>query len=206
MKKIFLFLFILGLSSCSNLKYKSDLGSFMNSAQANSPEYLVFINEVTCKDMEGNVGLCAKRVKSNENVTFRFSKRPYSYRLDIECTGSVNGNLSIDVLAEKEFSHVIKADQFSDLISFSCIGEISPKDRSEKVSALFHSRIIVYDKNYRPREKIYLFGESVVFGENAKYSSINDDQFFKKKTIVKAKGYRRSYSESDSMRYNYDGY
>lgn len=187
------------------MKYSSDFG-FLNSAQANSPEYLVKINGKFCKDIDGEIGLCAKRVKSNEKISFILDKRPYSYRLNVECSSAVNFKLNVDVLENSAFEFSIDPSQFSESKSFTCIGEVFPQDRKEEVSAFWHSRFIVFDKNYQAREMIYSFDGALILGQNAKYSLLNEEKQVKHKATVKANGIFKAYSESDAMRFNYHGY
>lgn len=207
MKTSFIIFFILILLACAceSLKYKSDLG-FLNSAQANSPEYLVKINGSYCKDMDGHIGLCAKRIKSNEKIIFVLDKRPYSYRLNVNCSSLVDFKLSVDVLENSPFEFEISPDKFPEIKSFTCIGEVFPQDRKEEVSAFWHTRFIVYDKKYQARESIYVQDDLVVLGQHAKHSVLNDDKFISKKATYNFKGVKRAFSESELMRMNYYGY
>lgn len=200
-----LFFILLTACSCQPLKYKADLG-FLNSAQANSPEYLVKINGKFCKDLDGEMGLCAKRIKSNEKISFILDKRAYSYRLNVSCSSLVNFKLSVDVLENANFEFSIEPEAFQEAKSFTCIGEVFPQDRSESVSAFWHSRFIVVDKLYQGREEIYSQDGALILGSNAKYTLLNEDKIIKKKTAIKADGISKAYSESETMRFNYYGY
>lgn len=202
----FLLLFILLTAcSCQPIKYQADLG-FLNSAQANSPEYLVKINGKYCKDMDGQIGLCAKRIKSNEKIRFIMDKRAYSYRLNVGCSSLVDFNLSVDVLENAVFEFSIDPEAFKEAKSFTCIGEIFPQDRKEEISAFWHTRFVVVDENYQGRESIYSQDGILVLGQNAKYSLLNEDKIIKKKASVKSDGVEKAYSESETMRFNYYGY
>lgn len=206
MKIIFLvFVLLISACACKGIRYSSDLG-FLNSAQANSPEYLVKINGSFCKDMDGSIGLCAKRIKSESEISFKLDPRPYSYRLNVSCTSSVNFNLSVDVEKNQSFSFKIPPEAFNGLLSFTCIGEVFPNDREESVSAFWHSRFVVFDKNYQAREQIYTRGEYLILGQNAKYSLINEEIQVKNKAVYKIEEPTKAYSESQLMRFNYWGY
>jgi hypothetical protein len=197
--------FLLSLFACQSLKYKSDIG-FLNSAQANSPEYLVKINGKFCKDIDGMIGLCAKRIKSNEKITFVLDKRPYSYRVNVECSSLVDFSLSIDVLANSSFEFEITPDKFPEAKTFTCIGEVFPQDREEEVSAFWHTRFVVYDKSYQARESINVQGDQLVLGQHAKYTLLNEEKNISKKTSYNFKDVKRAWSESEIMRMNFYGY
>lgn len=202
---VFLFAILIAISCQHLLPYKPDTG-FLNSAQANSPEYLVRINGVYCKDMDGSIGLCAKRVRSDEKISFHLDSRPYAYRLNVTCSSNVGFNLSIDILQNASFDFDIDAGKFSNSKSFTCVGEVFPQDREESVSAFWHARFVVYDKDYQAREAIYSDGKNVILGQYAKYSVINDDIKLKNTSVYKFKDIKRAFSESEMMRFNYYGY
>lgn len=202
---VILILSLLSLVACSPLEYKDDIG-FLNSAQANSMEYLAKINGKVCKDVDGQVGLCAKRISNAENAIFTFDARPYSYRLNVKCTKELNFELSVDVLENKAFTFTIPKGNYSELLSFTCIGEVFPEDRDGQVSASFQVRFIVYDSQYRMREQIYFEGSNIVLGQHAKYALV-DGKAHSKKTYLKLKKKPvMAYSESKMMRFNYYGY
>jgi hypothetical protein len=200
-----LILILVTACSCKPIKYTSDFG-FLPSAQANSPEFLVKINGKYCKDMDGRIGLCAKRVRSNEKIILVLDARPYSYRLNVNCSSLVDFNLSVDVAQNAAFSFEIHPDSFQEVKSFTCIGEVFPQDRPQEVSAFWHSRFVVFDKEYQERESIYSDGEHLVLGQNARFSLLNEEKAVSKKTRVKAAGINKAYSESETMRFNYWGY
>jgi hypothetical protein len=206
MKLLFLlFVTFFTITSCQSMKYASDLG-FLNSAQANSPEFLVKINGKFCKDVDGQIGLCAKRVKSNEKISFILDKRPYSYRLNVECSASINFKLNVDVIEDTVYEFSISPESFQEQQSFTCVGEVFPQDRPQEVSAFWHTRFVVFDKNYQARESIYSANGQLILGQNAKYSLLNEEKPISKKTAVKAAGIEKAYSESETMRFNYYGY
>lgn len=205
MKYLIIFIVLAVLAACSPLAYKDDVG-FLNSAQANSMEYLAKVNGKACKDLDGLVGLCAKRISNAEDINFSFDARPYSYRLNVKCTKELQFELSVDVLENKAFTFKIPKEKFSDLLSFTCIGEVFPDDREGQVSASFQVRFIVFDSQYRAREQIYFEGSNIVLGEHSKYAQV-DGKSYKEKTFVKLKTKpRMAYSESAMMRFNYYGY
>lgn len=190
--------------SCQHIKYRADIG-FLNSAQANSPEYLVLIGSKVCKDMDGIVGLCSKRVRSDRNIEFKMDKRPYGYRLNVTCSSNVNFTMSIDVLPEKSFEFSLPHENFSLVKSFTCLGEVFPMDRDQEVSAFWHARFVVYDGSYQAREKISQQGDYLVLGQSARHISV-DGKMVSKKTAIKASGVKQVYTESEQMRINYYGY
>lgn len=209
-KKIIPLLTILLVScACKDIKYESDLG-FMNSAQANSMEYMVKINSKVCKDLDGKVGLCATRVKTNEPLRFEMDAREYGYRFNLTCTSSIDSDFSIDIEKEKPFAFSIHHDKFSSVKSFTCIGEVFPHDRNQEVSANFSVRAIVTDSLYLEREIIYKTKQEeksfLVLGKHARYVHLNDS-FYKKKTKLELEDQNsKAYSESERMRFNYWGY
>lgn len=201
-----LFFLLIIIASCQSvIKYKSDLG-FMNSAQANSPEYLVKVDGSVCKDMDNQVGLCAKRVKSDHVISFKMDKRPYSYRLNVKCSSQVDFSLSKDIPEEENFEFSIEASQYSEVTSFTCFGEVFPQDRPQTISAFWHVRFVVFDKNYQAREQIYSMDDRLILGQNAKYSLLNETILVKHKTNTKLAPVKRAYSESEVMRFNFYGY
>lgn len=199
-------LFTLVFSSCQSLKYQAD-NAFLNSAQANSMEYFVRVNRKPCRDIDDKYGLCAKRIASNETLTFSMDQRPYAYRFELKCSSSVDTDFAIDIEAYKPFSFKIEPEQFEGVKSFTCIGEIFPHDRDQEVSATWSVRVVVYDHEYLEREIIYKKRERgrnfLVMGVHAKYVSINGKSY-KRKPVVKVKSKRIfAYSESERMRFNY---
>lgn len=209
MKSIIFILLSLTVLSCQNLKYQSDIG-FLNSAQANSAEYLVMINGKHCVDMDRKVGLCAKRIKSDRSLDFSLEPKPYNYRFTLTCSSSIDSNFSIDIIKNQKYSFSIEPDKFSNVRSFTCIGEIFPNDRDQEVSANFQVRVVIVDSEYIEREIIYEKPKKrknyVILGKHAKYSNVNG-KIYKEKTAVKVDSRRiKAYSESERMRFNYYGY
>jgi len=212
MKLMFLLLVttILVSCSCNPIKYKSDLG-FMNSAQANSLEYFVRVNGSPCKDMDGKMGLCAKRIESNKALNFSMEAREYGYEFSLSCTKAINSDFTISIEKGKPYSFIIVPEKFLDVRSFTCIGEIVPNDRDQQISAKWYVRVVIFDGKYVEREAIYKTTKRkkdwLIFGKHARYVYINGKRFKKRTGIeIKGEGPFFGYSESERMRFNYYGY
>lgn len=192
--------------SCTGMKYQNDIG-FLNSAQANSMEYFVRINDKPCVDMDEKVGLCAKRVKTNENLVFKMMAREYGYRFNLKCSSDIDSNLSVDIKKETPYSFQIDAEKFSHTRSFTCIGEVFPHDRKQEISASWHVRVLTVDKDYTEREKVQEIKSKgktyLVMGKHARYVH-HDGKIEKKKPVIE-KGSGFAFSESEMMRFNYYG-
>jgi len=212
-KSFFLFasFMILTGSKCSSIPYQDDAG-FLNSAQANSLEFLVTIDNVTCKDAEGFVGACTKRVRSNHDPILRHEAKPYSYTIDIRCTEGTGIGFSMDVPADTKWEYAIPFEKFADFLSFSCTGEIFPGDRENSVSAKWQIRFIVYDAIYKERELMYVNDEGfLILGKFSKYARVCQDgkcKDYEEKTCVKVDPKKKivASSESEVLRYNYYGF
>lgn len=211
LKISFLLLFLV---SCSNARYKDDYG-FLNSSQANSPEYPVYINNKLCLDLDKRPGLCAIRVKSNQSIELKIDPQMYDYRLQLQCTKALDLDKSFDVEKQKDFSFVILPTSFSTLRSFTCIGEVFPKDRQETISAKFEIRFIVYDAEYIGREYAYFLKTSdssvVNVGDFARSITV---YYYEKGKLRLVQAWKSNpveipstqfylYSESANMRFNY---
>lgn len=199
--KLILLLTLL-LSGCNSLKYESDIG-FLNSAQANSMEYYAKINGTPCRDMDGIVGLCTKRLASNQELKIEMDARDYAYRFNLQCTSTLGVDFSQDVLAGKAFSFAISPEKFRDVRSFTCIGEVFPQDRDQEVSANWSVRVVVYDSQYQPREIVYVYENHLIFGKHARYITADGKRYSKKTSLKGADQIRFAYSESERMRFNY---
>ena len=205
MKRLmFIFALIFG---CTKLAYESDSG-MLNSAQANSYEYLARINGKVCKDIDNLVGLCAKRIKSDEKLIISYDSRPYDYRLQVTCSSSIGYSETFDVLKEKKFQ--VEIPHQGKARAFSCTSEVFPLDREISVSAKTNVTVRTVDANYQPRESIYLLGHNkrqhLIFGAHAKYVTM-DGRHKSRKTTMRVKDDPSSaYSESEIMRFNYYGY
>lgn len=196
------------LNSCVAIKYVEDI-QFLNSAQAGTAEYFVRVNGSPCKDIDGMIGLCAKRIKTNEVITIHHDPRPYSYMLDIQCSASIDSSFSVPVPANKTYDLKIQPSQFNGSPMFTCIGEIFPDDRTA-VSAKWHVRFILVDEKYREREEIDFVTEKkkdyAVMGKYSLYTTYKNKTTKKGgATVVRYDG-GPIYSESRNMRFNYGGF
>lgn len=204
--KPMLFLLIILVCSCQSIKYEDDLG-FLNSAQAGNPEFLVKVNRKPCIDMDKKVGLCAKRIRSNETIVLSHEARPYSYMFELTCTKSIDSNQTINVDVNEPLEITILPQAFNHKTQFTCVGEVFPDDR-KLVSSKWHIRFVLVDEKFREREAIYLKKktgkEHVVFGKYALFSTMGG-KTLKKKTAQKYTG-GPVYSESRLMRFNYYGF
>lgn len=193
--------------ACNPIKYEADLG-FLNSAQANSFEYFVRINGTPCKDMDNKIGLCAKRVESNQSLKFEIDSKPYSYTLSVRCTKELNSDFSVNVAKEVPYSFTIKPESFATVKSFTCIGEVFPEDRDQEISANFQVRAIVVDSNYVEREIVTTTKVKkdtyLIFGKHSRYVFLNG-KFYNKQPMIKIdpNAVNIGYSESERMRFNY---
>lgn len=215
---VLIWLMCLSLACNTTIKYKDDVG-FLVSAQANSPEFPIYIQNKLCRDMDGNLGACTKRIKSNESVNIKFDPQPYAYTIHLYCSKDTNINFSQDVKAGDTFNYSIQPSQFNTLRSFTCVGEIFPLDRVRPVSAKFEVRFIVFDEIYTNREQAYLVQDKkgrnwLVLGQYAKNSRVYDClknkcewKDYLEETIVRVYSPEKvlAYSQSYAMRYNLFG-
>ena len=139
---LLLILVVITACSCNQIKYEAD-NAFLNSAQANSMEYYVRVNGSPCRDVDGLIGLCAKRIKSDQGVKFSLDGKEYGYRLEFECSAEINYEHIIDIPAGKPHSFIIPPSKFKRYKRFTCQGEVFPHDRKQQVSASFSVRIVV---------------------------------------------------------------
>jgi hypothetical protein len=208
----FIFFTLLALMACTTLPYKDDTG-FLVSAQANSPEFPVYINGTLCKDLDGNPGLCSKRIGSTDDIKLHFDAQAYAYDLTVSCSSPITVQ-GASVASGQAFDLTISNAQMQGQLSFVCIGEVFPQDRSQAVSAKWEIRIVVRDANYVAREGIYVGQDSdgnpaIILGQYARSAWVFDNGEWsqhKEDTIVTLKGdptKAKAYSESFVMRYNY---
>ncbi len=200
---------LMGAKGCSSLPYEDDI-RFLNSAQANSMEWLVTIDNVVCKDVEGIVGACTKRVRSDHSPVLRHAARPYDYSIDIRCTDGLIG-FSQDVPADEDWQYTLPHERFERYRSFTCTGEVLPKDRKNALSAIWQIRFVVFDTEYKERETMYIDDKTLILGRYAKYATVCQDdrcRDYKEKTSVKVdpKKVITAYSESEIVRLNYFGF
>lgn len=201
-------LFIMGASRCTSIKYEDDIG-FLNSAQANSMEWMVTIDGRVCKDLDGLIGACTKRIKSNQSPVLKHDSRPYAYQVHVVCSKGTGIDFSQDVEANKTWTYTIDAEAVKDFKSFSCVGEIFPQDRANSISMLWQIRFVVVDVAYQRREILQGDSRGFLFGRHAKYAKAcgrSGCKSFSKTTAVKFKNGIRAYSESEQGRFNYLGY
>lgn len=202
-------------ASCASLPYESDQSGFLVSAQANSSEFPVYLNGKLCIDMEGQAGLCSKRLRSNEDLTFRFDPQEYSYLLTLNCSTGLPPVAPATVPAKQGFTLKIRQADISaaGFRRFTCIGEINPQDRGEPVSAKFTVSVAVYDVAYLQREAMGFTTKKgktyLVTGKYARQAWVFDQGKWtrhRETTLVQIKGpihEVRAYSESYVMRFNF---
>lgn len=200
------------LSSCTNIKYKSDKG-FVLPVTGGSLESIVYIDLRPCKDMDGQLGMCSKRIYHDRNLTISIPPRNYDYNINIMCSRSINFNNNYDVVKNREFKIEIDKNIYSDVSHFTCIGSIAPMDRGI-VSHKFEVRVRIIDSDYIKRNKItqYDKGKNIylILGQYSKYVqvSLNGEwKFYKEKTVLKVKKKNihkvKVISESESGRLTY---
>jgi hypothetical protein len=201
--------------SCVNIPYEDDKG-FLNSAQANSFEFLVYANGKVCKDMDDQVGLCSKRIKNNDNLEFKIDPLEYAYRLNVTCTKELNANFTRDYPEKTTIKFSITPAQYQSVKTFVCIGEIFPTDRPDEISFKWQIRVEITDQKYLGREQIFIQKKGkqsyLVLGQNARLSKVSYNgkiHSYKNDAIVHipedAKDLKAS-SESYMGRFNYFGY
>ena len=212
LKKI-LFLSLLIVAGCANpLPYQDDLGVSMNSAQANDPEFPVFINGTLCKDMDSNAGLCSKRITSKDNLVFHFDPQTYTYDLTITCTDPI-GILSPETVpVGLPIDVTVTPMQMKGLKFFICAGQVFPQDRPQPLSASFDVRVVVRDAAFLQREAMLLTpinGKStLILGAYARKAWVFDQgkwNSYDQKTEIEIKDpvHLQAMSESYLMRYNF---
>jgi len=203
------------LVACASFKYQDDF-SFGVSAQADSPEFPVYINGKMCLDTDNIPGLCSKRISSNEALIIRLDARTYSYSLQLACTRELNESQSFHVESGKSFEYAIKPEKFTNLKSFTCIGEVFPDDRSQPLSAKWEVRVKVVDKDYVNRETAYFRSEKgrrfLVMGAHARTVNVQDEgvwHTYIESPVIEIKGDSEkvmAFSESHNMRFNSIGF
>lgn len=210
MKKLVFSIMLMLITSC---EYKADLG-FLNSAQANYPDYLAQINGKFCVDMDGISGLCGKRIATNQDLIFKLQPKPYQYRIQFICSSKINADFSTTVNKDEEFSWKLESEVFNQQKSFTCISEIFPLDREEEVSSKFEVRVKVYDEEYIPMDKIRSSKKNgktaLTFGKHAKFTKVcvdNECRDYKQKTYIKINPEKEYFiwTESELMRNSYFG-
>lgn len=181
------------------------------SAQADSPEFVVYVNGKLCKDTDGIPGLCSKRIRSNEDVLLHFDPLPYAWHMTLDC-GNVGPFPPIQEVANAAHEILITRAQFVSFKSFTCIGEIFPEDRPQPLSAKWELRAKIVDAQYEAREQITEETKDgrtyLVLGQFARSAWVFDEGKWSKHwkdTIVEIKGnphHVQAWSESYQMRVN----
>lgn len=202
---------VIVLTACASIKYADD-AAFTASAWGNSPEFPVWVNGKLCVDTDGIPGMCSKRVKANEPLTYRLEARPYAYTLRVACPKEMGESFGVDVEAGKPFDHTITPDKYPTARSFVCIGEIFPQDRGEPISAKWEFRAKVVDPNYTMRETPYIAKKGkrsfLIAGQYARSVDVYDQGEWKhhdRAPVVEIKGDPEkvlAFSESFVMRFN----
>lgn len=203
------FLVLVLVMGCNSIPYKSDK-DYLNSAQAGSREYPVFVQGKLCKCMDGIPGLCSKRIASDETVLITIPPQQYAYRLQLSCSMDLEEE-NIDVPENTEKVIEIQPYQYSPFLKWHCKAQVHPYDREQPMSASWRIDFSVHDAKYQAREKAYVFPENrrqyVVLGAHARYSHIcypNGCDLKEKKTSHQiAENFLFAWSESDVMRFNY---
>lgn len=198
-------------ASCSSLPYKDD-DAFLVSAQANSPEFIVYVNGRPCVDADGQSGLCAKRIKSDQDLVVRIDPQDYDYALQVKCSQQLPPIPDVNVLKGKAYEFRITAAAASTVLAYTCRGEVFPADRKPPVSGVFKFHVNILDAKYTAREAITLSAKDgkqyLVLGQYARHAWVYDRgrwAFHSKKPVVEVKGNPaqvRAYSESFAMRFN----
>ena len=205
MRNLVVLLFLLVITiGCNQLKYKPDI-NFMNSSNANSFEYPVYVNKRMCIDLDRNPGLCVLHHNKANILTLSIDSRPYSYTLDLICPDLGYQEL-FQVPKAKKFTTSFQRGDLLEARSIVCVGEIFPSDR-DLVSAKFSIIVKLVSSDYIRRNKIIPFPNNslLIVGENSLYTTVNG-KTKRKKTSVKLKQGQKVYSESYNMRFNAYGY
>lgn len=213
--KRFYSLFVFLLFACTTIKYSDDSG-FLVSAQADSPEFPVYLNGKICKDTDGIPGLCTKRLRSNEPLVIRMDARPYSYKLQLACSKDIGVSQSFAVEKDQPFEFTIKPEQFAVMMSFICVGEVMPDDRELPVSAKWKLFASIVDQAYVQRETAYITKKGgrnfLIMGQHARSVNVFDEgkwKTYKEKPVIEISGDPAkviAYSESFNMRFNALGF
>lgn len=211
-KKIALIAMLAALGACSSLPYQDDT-AFAVSAQANSPEFPVYVNDSLCKDMDGNPGMCSKRITSLSSLSIHIDPQQYPYDLTIACTApiSIPGQT---VPANQAADISLTPIQMQGLLTYICRGEVFPQDRPQPLSAMFEIRVDVVDSAYVSREQITTAQDpqskqwGLVLGAYARNSWVCESgkcDYYYQRTIIPIDDPTKvsAYSESYNMRENY---
>lgn len=193
-----LFLSLL-LVSCRPIKFEKDT-EFMTSAIANSPEYLIKLNGKICKDTDDMIGLCAKRLRTTEDLKITVLPQQYTYTFRLDCTDYIQSDISFSVPANMGGEYVLSASKFKDYDVFNCTIDIIPQDRLN-VSAFAAFRIYVVDAEYITLDSIVRNKEFLILGRHSYFSNVCGED--KKETTMLKTNCDKAIVESYNMRFNY---
>lgn len=155
MKKIMILLFFIWWG-CKALPYEDDI-AYMSPDKANNPDHLILINGKACKDILGNIGICAIKHQIKKPLIFKLLPQSYVYSLDFRC-GNASGIVfrkQVDILEKKEFEFEFPQEIMNENGYVTCIGDIFSLSDSNSVSSFFESRIRFYSENYIEPSEIY---------------------------------------------------
>lgn len=213
MRKAWTVVALLALTACATL-YQDDL-NLLVSAQANSPEFPVYLNGHLCKDAAGSPGACSMKIRTTDTLSLHFDAQVYPYVMTFSCTSPMHID-PLTVAPNQPADVQITPSMFAGKLDFICIGEAVPQDgRPQTVSANWEVRIVVADTKYIQREDITFTKDGsdtyVNLGQYAKSAWVFDGKAWKsyeKTTSVKLDGgvdqsAVRAYSQSFQMRFNY---
>lgn len=192
---------------CNAPKYVADIG-FIPSATANSPEFPVFIEGTVCKDLKGQVGLCALRQDADKDFVVDFYAQPYDYELTFNCSSNVPGYpVSWLVVRNTDFKVTVPRTVFPKEKVFTCSAIITPKDRPEPIGSFARMTVTVVDSGYQRLENPYITKGYLVMGEHTLYGKYRDRDGWhtvEKTTVVKdTKGIVEVTTESYAGRHGY---
>lgn len=208
--KRYLLALLLFIFACGGIKFEKDLG-FVPSAVANSPEVYVLINGAPCKDADGLVGFCAKRLKTDQTFSMKVPAHPYDYLASFDCTDSVQSQPEqLTVLAGLEHTFEIPATNYGDARVFNCSLTIRPLDRPEPIASFVRVSVVLLSADYTRLESPTLQQGALVGGKYS-YSIAWEDQsgkwrYAKTSPVLKAPGLKRAIVESYSARLAYYGF
>jgi len=201
-----LFLFLLSSCVSGSLDYVDDRG-FLPAVRGNSPEYLVMVDGYYCVDVSGKGGMCSTRIRNLKDSIIQIMPQNYAYKIHFLCSKAIDFEFSQDVKKGKEYFITVPHDNFKDVETFVCIGEIFPDDREDKVSSMFEIRYRVIDSSYVEGSLINFKDGEVLLGRHALHSKIYDGKEWKsynKQTVVETKEKNiMAVVETYNMRYSY---
>jgi hypothetical protein len=157
------------LMSCGGIQYENDLG-FTPSALANSPEILVYINGTACKDSDGIIGFCAKRIKKDKAFELVVDPRPYDYQYVTDCTDSVQYLPEAGTIL-KGVKYVFRLDPsaYGTQTIFNCTFLMRPLDRPEPIASFSRVTVNLVAADYTTLEVPTVSEKGTAFG---KYSYV----------------------------------